>query len=80
MEKEQYTTKNGAIQYRQVMKESEYVELWNDGGNGFCLACGSHADDHVEPDARRYPCASCRQPKVYGLEELLLMGLVRLTN
>jgi hypothetical protein len=29
----------------------------------------------VEPDARRYTCEGCGQPKVYGLEELVLMGI-----
>jgi len=39
---------------------------------GFCLACGDEAYG-VEPDARKYECASCGKDKVYGAEELLLM-------
>lgn len=39
---------------------------------GFCTACGEEAYG-VEPDARKYVCESCGQPRVYGAEELLLM-------
>ena len=45
-----------------------------DNMTGFCLACGNESET-VEPDARKYTCACCDQPKVYGAEELLLMGL-----
>lgn len=38
---------------------------------GFCLACGSEADN-VEPDARRYTCDTCGADAVYGAEELLI--------
>lgn len=38
---------------------------------GFCIACG-HEHGGVEPDARKYPCESCGERKVYGAEELLL--------
>lgn len=80
MTKEQYKTKTGLTQYRPVMTETAYTKLaFSDGSVGFCLACGEEADG-VEPDARRYTCEACNQPKVYGLEELLMMGLVRLTS
>ena len=38
---------------------------------GFCVACGA---EHygVEPDARKYLCEVCGNPKVYGAEELLI--------
>jgi hypothetical protein len=36
------------------------------------LACGAEAEG-VEPDARRYECECCGEPKVYGAEELVLM-------
>jgi hypothetical protein len=45
-----------------------------DDNLGFCLACGAEAYG-VEPDARRYTCESCGKPRVYGAEELLLMGV-----
>jgi hypothetical protein len=45
-----------------------------DDNLGFCLACGAEAYC-VEPDARKYECESCGEHKVYGAEELLLMGI-----
>lgn len=56
------------VSLEQIM---EAVEL--DDNIGFCLACGEE-NYGVEPDARRYPCESCDAPRVYGAEELLLMG------
>ena len=71
MRKAQYKAKNGAMQWKpsfKWIKESseEYV--------GFCLACGE-TQYGVEPDARQYWCESCGARKVYGAEELGLMGL-----
>ena len=40
---------------------------------GACIACGEEAYG-VEPDARGYECEECGAPKVYGAEELILMG------
>jgi len=45
-----------------------------EGCNGGCLACGEIQYGCVEPDARGYACESCGANKVYGLEELVLMG------
>lgn len=45
-----------------------------DDNFGFCTACGAKAHG-VEPDARGYTCESCGAPKVYGAEELLMMGV-----
>jgi hypothetical protein len=46
-----------------------------DSSDGFCLACGQ-TQFGVEPDARAYICESCGKNRVYGLEELLIMGVV----
>jgi hypothetical protein len=56
------------------MTADEYKQARNDD-EGFCLYCGETAFG-VEPDARRYTCEVCGQPKVYGLEELLIIGLL----
>jgi len=53
----------------QIMEASELQQ-------GFCLACDEVADC-VEPDARKYECEICGEHKVYGAEEIALMGLVR---
>ncbi len=45
-----------------------------DDNLGFCLECGEEAY-YVEPDAREYECESCQANRVYGAEELLVMGV-----
>jgi hypothetical protein len=78
MTKEQYKTKTGAIQWRPVMGLRAAEKMVIDGdGKGFCLACGKTAHG-VEPDAAKYTCESCNAPKVYGLEQLMLMGLLKI--
>ena len=77
MEATTYKTKSGATQFRPIMSTEEYSEAtFGLDSPGFCLACGADAYG-VEPDARKYECEACGAPKVYGLEELLLMGLVK---
>lgn len=78
MTRESYKTRSGATQYRPVMTESEASHMMVCGGmQGFCLACGTEMDG-VEPDARKYTCEFCGEPKVYGMEELMMMGLLRI--
>lgn len=48
-----------------------------DYGNGICVACGN-VQEGCEPDAREYECEECGKPKVYGVEEAILQGLVEL--
>lgn len=67
-----YVTRTGLTQYKPSFKQ---VEAMTEAEQGWCLACGKRQDG-VEPDARRYTCGKCGQPKVYGAEELVLMGLV----
>ena len=74
MSPEPYKTKTGLEQFKPVCTEEELHSLVGEG-TGWCLACGTEADG-VEPDARRCTCEACNKPKVYGLEELLMMGLV----
>jgi hypothetical protein len=78
MHSEKYETTKGVTQYRPVISEAEASRLMFDGdGTGFCLACGEEASG-VEPDARRYECEACGARKVYGIEELVVMGLVKI--
>ena len=51
----------------RAIESGEYV--------GFCMACGARAYG-VEPDAHEYTCNSCGEAKVYGAEELMIMGCV----
>ncbi len=68
-----YTTRTGATQKMQSFKTLERA-IHDDDNTGFCLACGQDRGG-VEPDARKYPCESCGARKVYGAQELLIMGL-----
>ena len=68
--------KKGQTRYYLETESSEFSELLEDN-SGFCIACGEITCG-VEPDARGYDCESCDEPKVYGLEELLMMGYVKI--
>ena len=50
-----------------------------DATTGRCRACGDAAYG-VEPDARGYECESCGASEVYGLEELMMMGELEITE
>lgn len=71
-------TKSGKEYYRFEMSEMEFSGCDNDS-EGCCVFCGETAYG-VEPDARKYPCEACEKPGVYGMQELLLMGLVSFTE
>jgi len=58
-----------------VSGDSEAFEL-SESGEGFCISCGE-SQYGCEPDARKYTCESCGEPKVYGFDELVLRGFVR---
>ena len=78
MTAKKYTTRSGAIQYKPVLSANQARRMMFDSANeGFCLNCGK-TQSGVEPDARQYECESCGKHKVYGIEELLLMGLVEI--
>jgi len=53
----------------------EQIEEAHDNMQGFCIACGA-LHEGLEPDAREDPCEECGENKVYGAEELAVMGLV----
>ena len=46
------------------------------GTLGACLKCEERVEG-VEPDARKYECPYCHEKAVYGLEELLLTGQLK---
>jgi hypothetical protein len=45
---------------------------------GFCTTCNEVTKSNVEPDARRYECESCGERTVYGMEEALMSGFIRI--
>lgn len=70
----EYKAKGGATQFKPQLGV-DISEADFDDNVGWCLACGE-TQYGCEPDARKYKCEGCEQPKVYGLAELALMGLV----
>lgn len=78
MYKTPYTSKAGRPQFKPVCTMEEYHVL-RDDYTGFCLACGNEQEG-VEPDGRKYICEACKQPKVYGLEELSVRGLLVISD
>ena len=73
MRRQRYQTKAGQTRYRPIIRESE---LYGERSLGFCLGCGNTADG-VEPDARKYTCEHCDETLVYGLEELVMLGIAQ---
>lgn len=47
---------------------------------GYCLKCKEWTMDGVEPDAEKYECPVCEKRAVYGAEELLILGLIEITE
>lgn len=68
-------TKKGATVYIVELGETESMP----DNEGACIACGEFAYG-VEPDARRYECEACGECKVYGIEELLVIGYLRIVS
>lgn len=66
-----YISKSGEAQFKPSIKQLMAASALS---KGYCLACGK-PNSCVEPDARKYICQKCGKPKVYGSEELVLMGL-----
>jgi hypothetical protein len=60
------------------MTARSYV-VYRDQYQGLCLHCGSECDN-CEPHARKYCCEVCDYEQVYGVEELLMMGLIKVVD
>jgi hypothetical protein len=75
MEAKTVKMKSGNSLFFPVFNE-EFENLVHESSTGFCLACGESADG-IEPDGERLDCENCGAPKVYGLEQLLLLGFIR---
>lgn len=73
-----YRAKNGNMQYKPGFSELLQI-IEGDNSTGFCLACAEFIPG-IEPDAGKITCPCCSMPKVYGAEQLLLMGLHFDTN
>lgn len=67
-------TKKGNDYLRFEMTEEEFSSM-NEDYSGLCVFCGEEASN-VEPDAHTYECEDCGKRGVYGMEELLIKGLI----
>ena len=80
MEALPYTSKAGFGQFRPACTPSDLQDILGSGEPlGWCLSCGE-TDSGISPDARKWTCEYCGADKVYGMEELALMGLVALVD
>ena len=61
----------------QSLLRKKMWSLISDGCGGFCINCGKEARE-VEHDARKYTCPYCHEETLYGLEELMAMGILRI--
>jgi len=53
--------------------EAAQDNMFGTGSTGFCISCGESRDG-CEGDAENYECYSCGARKVFGAEQLLIMG------
>ena len=63
-----------------TLTNTEYSDLVHGMGSpGFCTSCGM-LDGHAgcEPDAEGYECPECDERTLMGLEQAMLLGLVRI--
>lgn len=58
---------------RNILELAMELAMDDLGNRGICLACGNEQGG-CEPDARGYECESCGAHKVYGAEEVVMMG------
>ena len=59
------------------LEDAIKASLFGDGSTGFCISCGYHHVDNMEPDTQNYTCDNCDRPQVFGAEELLQMGYLK---
>ena len=70
--------KTGRTWYRPVMTSEEFYQA-TENSEGFCVNCGAIAYG-VEPDAEQYKCEGCESNGVYGFEQLVIVGVVTITE
>lgn len=60
------------------MTEDRYNALCEDY-MGLCLACKEEKDS-CEPDAEYYECDNCGENKVFGTEQLMILGKIEIVD
>lgn len=59
---------------RTIVMNAAERQMFGTDNPGFCIECGNEQEG-CEPDAQRYTCEMCGEDKVYGAQELLIMGV-----
>lgn len=62
-----------------LISEDEYCQH-REEYDGFCLACSDWTTSGVEPDARGYQCEVCGKHRVFGAEEVMIMGVIEIED
>ena len=60
-------------EFEDTVMELAKEQMFGMGNDGICLAC-HNVQGGSAPDSRNYECESCGERKVFGAEELVLMG------
>ena len=61
-----------------LMTEEEYRD-YTDNYIGLCISCGAEREC-CEPDAEKYKCEECGKTNVYGVEQLMLLCRIGLSD
>jgi hypothetical protein len=61
------------------LDQSTFDDFAHDDSVGICVRCHTEVFG-VEPDARGYVCDICEKPTIYGFAELVLMGMIEITE
>ena len=62
--------------YRPVLQAGESPFMGDMDITGFCLGCGNDCLG-IEPDATKRRCDNCGEFLVYGIEQLVMLDIVR---
>jgi hypothetical protein len=61
------------------MTEDDYLDHRAEY-DGICIACGAITVGGVEPDAEGYMCEGCWENKVFGIEQALMLGRIKINR
>jgi len=65
-----------AMTDKELMFTIEQIKHADDEQAGYCLHCGN-MQYNCEPDARNRKCEACGERRVFGAQELVIMGRVK---
>ena len=71
----EYKARNGQTRVKPQLGVDITLKDLDASCEGWCLACGSFGQP-AKPNAYKYKCDDCGETTLYGLDELVAMGLV----